>query len=327
MPIKRKNLGKLKLADLFVVTRQWLIGVAMIGLWLPLNLTASVDFKALASTATEHRVQKKLEQFSGFASRVVGYPGATAAAELIQREFRSLHLDNIAVHEFDVSVPIEKGGKLRVLETDRAIRLHGLWPNLVRTSTLPAGGLQTHLIDAQSGRYESMDGLNVEGAAVLMDFNSGDAWVNAAQLGAKAIVFIEPDSTVYLEGEKKFLSLPLDIPRFWVNKTEGKKLRADLRVKESIKVHLEYRMDWERKSAWNIIGTIPGYDPLLTNDIVVLEGYYDAMSVVPALAPGAEQAASVTALLEIARHFRENPPARTVVFLATSAPSRTTWSG
>ena len=78
-------------------------------------------------------------------------------------------------------------------------------------------------------------------------------------------------------------------------------------------------MDWERKPAWNIIGTIPGYDPLLTNDIVVLEGYYDAMSVVPALAPGAEQAASVTALLEIARHFRENPPARTIVFLATSA--------
>ena len=57
-----------------------------------------------------------------------------------------------------------------------------------------------------------MDGLNVEGAAVLMDFNSGDAWVNAAQLGAKAIVFVEPDSTVYLEGEKKFLSLPLDVP-------------------------------------------------------------------------------------------------------------------
>ena len=319
MSLQSKNLGKLKLADLFVVTRQWLIGAVMVWFWLPMELAATVDFESLASTAIEHRVQKKIEQFSGFASRVVGYPGATAAAELIQSEFRSLNLDNIAVHEFDVSVPIEKGGKLRILESDRSIRLYGLWPNLVRTSTLPVGGIQTHLIDAKSGRYEDMDGLNVEGAAVLMDFNSGDAWVNAAQLGAKAIVFVEPDSTVYLEGEKKFLSLPLDIPRFWVDKTEGEKLRADLKDRGSIKVHLEYRMDWERKSAWNIIGTIPGYDPLLTDDIVVLEGYYDAMSVVPALAPGAEQAASVTALLEIARHFRENPPARTIVFLATSA--------
>ena len=118
LSLQRKNLGKLKLADLFVVTRQWLIGVAMMWFWLPMELAATVDFEALASTAIEHRVQKKIEQFSGFASRVVGYPGATAAAELIQREFRSLYLDNIAVHEFDVSVPIEKGGELRVLESE-----------------------------------------------------------------------------------------------------------------------------------------------------------------------------------------------------------------
>ena len=162
--------------------------------------------------------------------------------------------------------------------------------------------------------------------AVLMDFNSGDAWVNAAQLGAKAIVFVEPDSTVYLEGEKKFLSLPLDVPRFWVNKRDGEKLRADLEGSESIKVHLEYRMDWERKSAWNIVGTIPGYDPLLSNDVVVLEGYYDAMSVVPSLAPGAEQASSITALLEIARHFRKTTCPHCCFFGYNSSPSWTTWS-
>jgi Zn-dependent M28 family amino/carboxypeptidase len=43
------------------------------------------------------------------------------------------------------------------------------------------------------------------------------------------------------------------------------------------------------------------------------------MSVVPALAPGAEQASGITALIELARYFRAHPPARTVVFLATSA--------
>ncbi len=301
------------------LTKQLSIYTYILSLLLPLELTATVDFEALALSAPEHRVKKKLEQFAGFGSRVAGYPGASAAANLVQDEFRSLNLDNIAVHEFDVSVPIDKGGSLEVIQTGHSIRLYGLWPNLVRTSTLPTGGIQTHLIDVGSGLYEDMDGLNVEGAAVLMDFNSGDSWVNAAHLGAKAIVFIEPDSTVYLEGEKKFLSLPLDIPRFWISKEEGKTLRIALDGRDSVKVALEYRMDWERKSAWNIMGTIPGYDPLLANDVVVLEGYYDAMSVVPALAPGAEQAASITALLEIAEHFRENPPARTVVFLATSA--------
>ena len=124
---------------------------------------------------------------------------------------------------------------------------------------------------------------------------------------------------MYLEGEKKFLSMPLDLPRFWVNRQVGQRLRRQLATEGEQMLHLQYRMDWERRPAWNILGTIPGYDPLLKEDVIVLEAYYDAMSVVPALAPGAEQASGITALLELARYFRENPPARTVVFLATSA--------
>ena len=53
--------------------------------------------------------------------------------------------------------------------------------------------------------------------------------------------------------------------------------------------------------------------------MIVIEAYYDAMSVVPALAPGAEMSCSITGLLQLARTFRRHPPARTLVFLATSA--------
>ena len=285
----------------------------------PNGLVAEVDFDQLAKAAPVSRVQETLGNLAGLGSRVVGYPGADEAARFIQSSFRDIGLDDIAVHEYDVSIPMDKGGQLTLPNTGDAVRLHGIWPNLVKTSTLPEGGLNARLIDAGKGDYASMDGFEVEGAAVIMDFNSGDAWINAAYLGASALIFVEPDSTVYLEGEKKFLSMPLDVPRFWVSKADGQLLRTRLKADSSIEAHLEYRMDWERRSAWNIMGTIPGYDPLLKEDVVVLEGYYDAMSVVPSLTPGAEQAASATALLELARYFRENPPARTVVFLATSA--------
>ena len=110
---------------------------------------------------------------------------------------------------------------------------------------------------------------------------------------------------MYLEGEKKFLTMPLDLPRFWVNRQVGQRLRRQLATEGEQTLHLQYRMDWERRPAWNILGTIPGYDPLLKEDVIVLEAYYDAMSVVPALAPGAEQASGITALLELARYFRE----------------------
>ena len=59
-----------------------------------------------------------------------------------------------------------------------------------------------------------MDGVQVEGAVVLMDFNTGDAWLNSGYLGAGGVVFIEPDSTVYLEGERKFLTGLLQTPLF-----------------------------------------------------------------------------------------------------------------
>jgi hypothetical protein len=280
---------------------------------------AEVDFDELAEAAPVERLRQTLEYFAGLGSRVAGYPGADEAARFLQDNFRQIGLDDITVHEYDVSVPIDKGGYIEVENSAEKVPIYGIWPNLVKTSTLPEGGLSTRLVDAGRGDYSDMDGLDIEGAAVLMDFNSGDAWLNAAYLGASAVVFIEPDSTMYLEGEKKFLSMPLDLPRFWVGKDEGQALRDRITRDGPQSVHLEYRMDWERRSAWNVMGTIPGYDPLLKEDVVVLEGYYDAMSVVPALAPGAEQAASATALLELARYFRAHPPARTVVFLATSA--------
>ena len=280
---------------------------------------AVVDFAELAQTVPIERVRQTMDYFAGLGSRVVGYPGADEAARHLQERFREVGLDDITVHEYDVSIPIDKGGFLQVTNSDEKVQLHGLWPNLVKTSTLPEGGIDGRLIDIGGGEYAEMDGLDIEGAVALMDFNSGDSWLNAAYLGARAIVFIEPDSTVYLEGEKKFLTMPLDVPRFWVSRQAGERLRGQIAVAGELAVHLEYRMDWERRSAWNILGTIPGYDPLMKEDVIVLEGYYDAMSVVPALAPGAEQASSVTALLELAHYFREHPPARTVIFLATSA--------
>ena len=292
------------------------LGWALIGV---VPAGATVDFEELARTASVEQVRQSMDYFAGLGSRVAGYPGAEEAARHVQQRFGEIGLQGITVHEYDVSIPVDKGGFLKVAVNGEQIQLYGLWPNLVKTSTLPDGGIDGRLIDGGGGEYADMDGVDVEGAVVLMVFNSGDAWLNAAYLGAKALVFIEPDSTVYLEAEKKFLTMPLDMPRFWIDRQAGERLRSHLALAGELAVHLEYRMDWERRPAWNILATIPGYDPLMKEDVIVLEGYYDAMSVVPALAPGAEQASSVTALIELARYFQAHPPARTVVFLATSA--------
>ena len=285
-------------------------------------LHAEVDLAPVRDLVSEERVAATLAHFAGWESRVAGYPGADAAARYIRETFREIGLAAIEVHEYDVSVPVERApGSIRVAATGETAPLHGLWPNLVRTSTLPDGGRMARLIDGGDGSYARLDGKQVEDAVVLMDFNTGDAWLKSAYLGAAGVVFVEPDSTVYLEGERKFLTMPLDLPRYWVPREEGIRLRERLAMSPAgeVEVHIEYRMDWERRPAWNILGTIPGTGPQLRDEAIVLESYYDAMSVVPALAPGAEQAAGITALIELARYFRRNPPKRTLVFLATSA--------
>ncbi len=281
---------------------------------------AEVDFGALSQAVPEERVAASLAFFGGLGSRVAGYPGADSAAAFVESAFRQTGLRDVVTQDYDVTVPMDRGGFLEVTATGARVPLCALWPNLVRTSTLPPAGLTSRLIDGGDGDYARLDGQDVQGATVLLDFNTGDSWLNSAYLGAAAVVFVEPDSTVYLEAERKFLTMPLDLPRFWVNRQDGEHLREQVATNGgSLPVHLQSRMDWERRPARNIMGVIPGSDPVLAKDIVVLEAYYDAMSVVPALTPGAEQAASITALLELGRYFRAHPPTRTVVFLATSA--------
>ena len=281
-------------------------------------IAAELDYDALRQLAPEARLRNTVGFFSNLGSRVAGYPGAEQAALYINRQFKHTGLHDITVHKYDVSVPIDQGGSLNITGGP-SVRLHGLWPNLVRTSTLPDGGIDGRLIWGGKGEFKDLDGQDIAGSIVVLDFNSGDNWLNTAYLGAAAVVFIEPDSTVYLEGERKFLTMPLDLPRFWISDTDGRALRQSMDNRPGESAHLEYRMDWERQPAWNVMGMIPGYDPLLKDDVIVLESYYDAMSVVPSLAPGAEQAAGITALLELARYFRQHPPARSVLFLATSA--------
>ena len=52
--------------------------------------------------------------------------------------------------------------------------------------------------------------------------------------------------------------------------------------------------------------------------MVIVGAYYDAISPVPALAPGAEQACGVAAWLEVAGALARSPPRRTVLLLATA---------
>ena len=162
-----------------------------------------------------------------------------------------------------------------------------------------------------------------KGAIVLLDFNSSTRYINAAMLGGTAVIFIEPETTIRGEAENKFGTVPANIPRFWISKPDGAALREMLETNTDADVNVRVRgkMAWERGIGQNIRGFLEGGDPTLRDELVVLTAYYDSMSVVPAMAPGADPTCGIAVLMELARLFSqpEYRPGRSVLFVAVDA--------
>ena len=265
-----------------------------------------------AGSEVEARLRRTVEVLSTPASRVTGYPGAVAARAWLADALAGMGVEEIYGHEFPVLVPLDEGFWLEC-EGER-LELFGVWPNLVRTPTLPAEGIEGELVYGGDG--SRLEGQPVAGRIVLLDYASGTVWVDAFHLGAAAVVFLESAGAHRKEAEQKFLDVPADLPRLYARKDVAERLRV--LEKSRAQVRLQGRMTWREVTAENLIAVIPGRDVKLEEEVVFLAAHYDAMSPVPALAPGAEQAASAAALLELARELAERPPKRTVALLWTA---------
>jgi len=287
-------------------------------------------YKAIAGSISSARLSSDIKALSAYPSRIVGYPGCAQAADYVENQFRSIGLDKVEVEKFKVTVPVDEGSKLVI--NGKEFPIYALWPNLVRTSHLPPAGLPVHIIDGGSGRLPDFDNKVVNGSAALVDFNSGTEWLNAPRLGAKVLLFVEPDATMRGEAEAKFSAIPVSMPRFWIKKdvaAQIRKMLADIDAKYAnvpamqrpqLNARVYCKMPWEKVEARNIVGEIEGTDPELKKQWIVLHASYDGTSVVPSLAPGAESTCGISGLFELARLFKDPrfAPKRSVRFIATS---------
>ena len=161
-----------------------------------------------------------------------------------------------------------------------------------------------------------------KGAIVLLDFNSSTRYINAAMLGGTAVIFIQPETTIRGEAENKFGTVPANIPRFWISKEDAAVLTDLLEEQHAqgnqVNVRVRGKMTWERRVGQNIRGFLEGGDPTLRDELIVLTAYYDSMSIVPAMAPGADPTCGIATLMELARLFSQPQyrPGYSVLFVA-----------
>ncbi|MHB8994634.1 MAG: FtsX-like permease family protein [Armatimonadota bacterium] len=277
---------------------------------------ASVDYEATAAAVDINRIANTIRTLEGFGSRAVGYPGNTKSADYILAQFKALGLETM-VQDYDLPSAVDNGSVLTL--GNKQYELSALWPNHARTCQVPAEGLAGPVIYVGHGGLSDFNGKNINGAIVLMDFNTQQNWLNAPLLNAAAIVFIEPPTMTRGEAEMKFLRAPVNVPRFYIRGDQASGVLATV-AEDEVRGTIRSRqpISWRSTVNRNIIGIMPGRDPELKEEAIILESYYDSVSIVPRLAPGAESATGIATMLELARLFKENPPARTVVFLACS---------
>jgi len=255
------------------------------------------------------KIQTHVNILSSYSSRVTGYQGFYQAAQYIFNYLRALSGITIFVQNFSVLVPICEESIISIPELGLTFQAYPLWPNGIQTCSTPINGISGQLIYGGYGTLEELNGKEIMNSIVVLEFNSMNNWVNAVKLGAKGVIFIEPEDTNRIESETKFLLTPLNIPRLYVNKEDGKTLK-NMAISGNITANIRLRMIWREVTAQNIIGVIEGTE--FKDEIIIFSAHYDSWSVVPSFAPGAEDAISPASLLEIAKLLSEHPPKRTV---------------
>jgi len=290
------------------------------------------DYIKVADSINFSRILDDVRNLTGFGrptwSRVSGYPGFYAALDHSVDEFEKVGLEPLREF-YEITVPVDYGAYI-VLQTPTGemfnITAYPLWPNNVNPCPYSSPSDGDSLIYGGYGFLTELNNKTIEDRWVLMEFDSRWYWKNPVLLGARGIIFREPETfTTRIEAEQKVLGIPYDLPRIYVKRNDGDLIYDLLSEHGQLKVHVKSMMRWEKRRVSNILAQVQGTSPSLSGEAIVISAFSDSFSVVPSLNPGATDAFALAALLELARYFADNPPERTVIFLVTSGHWQSLW--
>jgi hypothetical protein len=262
----------------------------------------------------------------GGLSRTAGSERAREIARETAEQFRALGMSPVVIQKFPVVAPVT--GRSGLSLGGVLYRIHPLMPNVARTCTIgnQDNTLTGPVVWGGTGELRNLRGVDVQGSILVLDDDRGQDWVVAGALGPGAIVFVEPDEPRKLQLDQKVLGCALDMPRFWIGREDGLRLRKQLQDGKEAgdgRGVLSCRVDWKENEAYNVYGLLPGTCGNAADgrarDITVVLSHLDSTSLVPDLAPGAEGAASLAASMELARRLSVARPERSVLFAVSGA--------
>jgi len=263
-----------------------------------------------------------VQTLASYGDRSTGTAGNKAAADYIKAKLSQLGFEIVDSHLF--AVPVMQYGKSTLSITDRGITvpIRALNSNAISPQKIAAPGASGPLIYVGDGELNELNGKSVENAVILMELESGKNWLYAADLGAKALIYVDRGKSPKILYEDKFEFSPIQFPRFWMPLDQVQKLFPEFETlpegRVADQVQLVSDTKWKTVISENIYCIVPGSDPKLKEQSVMVEAFYDSTAWVAGLSPGADEACGVGTLLYLAQYLKDNPPLRTVILVATS---------
>ncbi len=259
--------------------------------------------------------------------RSTGSSGCQSAAAYIREQFEAVGFSDIGVERFSTPVREQGNCQLVIPGHQGQCPLRQIQANAISPPATPPEGLTGPLVYAGSGDLSELNGKPVEGAILLMELDSGKNWISAANLGAKALIYVDRGaSSRYLFEDKEELT-PVNFPRFWISLDEAREYFGNFENAQhgviAPGVVLNSVSVWKEVDSDNVYCLIPGVHPKLQDDLVMIEAPYDSTAYVSGRSPGADEACGTAALLELARKFKQTPPERSVLLVATSGHAQT----
>ena len=286
--------------------------------------------------------------------RSVGTEGARCAARYVAAHFESIGLEPAGGEgNYFQSFPIRNGSELGSVNR---LSVAGT-PLAIGTDWLPAGfsastDVEGELVFGGYGlsspgnaedRYARMD---VSGRVVVLEWGDPDAPHGISMRGDphfKGTVMAGRDAAAAIVLAPAGMPLPtldtetraaLSIPVAIVAGDRADEVRAA--AENGGRVELVTDVTPRRVDAWNVVGLLPGSDPALRDEYVIVGAHHDHLGLggEGSLDPdsrdvhnGADDNASGTAaLIEIARTMAEGPrPARSIVFMTFTGEERGLW--
>ncbi len=237
------------------------------------------------------------------------------AADYVSRRLTEIGLDDVFIQEF----PAAQTKVLRceaITGDGRKIALQPARPNGIMAPVSGPEGITGELVYIGHGTQADFERADPAGKIAVMDYNSGDQFLQTFRLGAKAIIFVRSEPA--LAWNHHYVRANANLPRFFYDGNPG-----DLAEGTRLTIHSE--IVWERVTGRNVIGFIKGTNPVFhfeKPEVIILSANLDTYGQIPTRTPGARGAANCAALLQMAEQFKKNPPRRDVLFLFTDMSAR-----